>query len=264
MAVLDLTTGRLVRRIKLAGAAGVAIDRRGRAWVVGDDAAQGQAPGRSSRLVRDRRRPAARIAGSVKLGTDGGGGVGVSPDGDRGDRRRRARSSQASIARPRSSTSATRRVIARPPTGGGPGRAACRPTASRLYVSDAAARRRVSSCPRLSAKRLRTVRLAGKPGALVVQPGLALLTGTEGDDTLNGTRGADRLVGLGGNDLLRGMRGDDLLEGGPGNDTLVGLERQRRARRRRRRRHRLRLDRQRHASRRARATTPPTAGSATT
>ena len=62
------------------------------------------------------------VTGSVELGTDGGGGVGVSPDGTqaivapgaklRGIHRKAA---LVDLAR--------RRVIARPPTGGGPGRA---------------------------------------------------------------------------------------------------------------------------------------------
>ena len=156
-----------------------------------------------------------------------------------------------------------RRVIARPPTGGGPGRAAWSPDGTRLYVSDAA-RRTLSILSAASAARLRTVTIAGTPGALVVQPGLALLIGTEGPDTLNGTRGADRLRGLGGDDLLRGMRGDDVLEGGPGNDTLSassgndlldGGDGNDIA---------LRLDRQRHDRPWAPATTPPTAASATT
>ena len=115
-----------------------------------------------------------------------------------------------------------RRVLARPPTGGGPGRAAWSPDGVRVYVSDAGRRTRSRSSPPSPARACAPCRSRARPGALVVQPGLALLTGTEGPDTLNGTRGDDRLLGLGGDDLLRGLRGDDTLEGGAGNDTLLG------------------------------------------
>ena len=187
---------------------------------LGDDAAQGQAAQPPRGSCGSSRRAAA-ISGSVELGTDGGGGVGVSPDGTQAIVAPGAKLRAASTARRRSSTSPGGACVARPPTGGGPGRAAWSPDGTRLYVSDAA-RRTLSILSAFSAERLRTRDARRPPGALVVQPGLALLDRHRGPDTLNGTRGADRLVGLGGDDLLRGMRGDDVLEGGPGNDTLSG------------------------------------------
>ena len=81
VAVLDLATGRVVRRLKLAGAAGVSIDAAGRAWVSATTPGKKKAKP-AARLVRVTLESGS-IAGTVKLGTDGGGGVGVSPDGSR-------------------------------------------------------------------------------------------------------------------------------------------------------------------------------------
>ncbi len=218
VAILDLTTGRLVRRIKLAGAAGVSLDANGRAWVSATTPRKGkQARGvaaRPDRAVQRRRSPprssSAPTAAAASASRPEGTKAIVAPGAKlRGGVHRKAALVDLD----------KRRVIARPPTGGGPGRATWSPDGTRLYVTDAA-RRTLSILSAASAARLRTVTIAGTPGALVVQPGLALLTGTEGPDTLNGTRGNDRLVGFGGDDLLRGMRGDDVLEGGAGNDTL--------------------------------------------
>ncbi|RMR74285.1 Calcium binding hemolysin protein [Pseudomonas savastanoi pv. fraxini] len=50
----------------------------------------------------------------------------------------------------------------------------------------------------------------------------ALLTGTEGDESISGYDSADNLLGLSGNDLLYGLQGDDTLKGGDGRDTLSG------------------------------------------
>src|SRR5258708_17069111 len=51
---------------------------------------------------------------------------------------------------------------------------------------------------------------------------MALLNGTEGNDTLIGTADADTINGLGGNDFLAGDSGDDSIVGGAGNDTIDG------------------------------------------
>jgi Ca2+-binding RTX toxin-like protein len=51
---------------------------------------------------------------------------------------------------------------------------------------------------------------------------MAVITGTNGDETLNGTAGDDTIRGLGGNDVLNGLDGNDRLEGGDGNDQLNG------------------------------------------
>ena len=78
VAIVDLTTGRLVRRIKLDGAAGVALDKHGRAWVSATTPRKGKRKA-ASRIVRIEPASGA-ISGSVALGTDGGGGLGISPD----------------------------------------------------------------------------------------------------------------------------------------------------------------------------------------
>ena len=183
----------------------------GRAWVSATTPRKGKRKA-ASRLVRIEPANGA-ISGSVALGTDGGGGLGISPDATQGDRGA-GRQAPGGVHRKAALVDLTGgRVIARPPTGGGPGQATYSPDATRLYVSDSA-RKTLSILSAASAKRLRTLHVARHAAGLVEQPGLALLIGTEGDDTINGTRGADRLIGLGGNDLLRGLRGDDLLEGG--------------------------------------------------
>ena len=51
---------------------------------------------------------------------------------------------------------------------------------------------------------------------------MAIITGTEGADTLSGGAGGDRLTGLNGNDWLAGLGGADTLLGGAGSDRLIG------------------------------------------
>jgi Ca2+-binding RTX toxin-like protein len=51
---------------------------------------------------------------------------------------------------------------------------------------------------------------------------MAIIFGTNDDDTLTGTSGNDIIIGLDGNDVLSGGNGNDLLLGGDGNDTLLG------------------------------------------
>ena len=106
------TTGRLVRRIKLAGAAGVGARRR--------TARRGS---RRRRRARASARPPSRIvriepanggiSGSVALGTDGGGGLGISPDATKAIVAPGAKLKRRATARPRSSTSPAARP--RPP-----------------------------------------------------------------------------------------------------------------------------------------------------
>ena len=73
VAILDLTTGRLVRRINLEGAAGVALDHHGRAWVSATTPRKGKRKA-ASRIVRIDP-TSGGFSGSVALGTDGGGGL---------------------------------------------------------------------------------------------------------------------------------------------------------------------------------------------
>ncbi len=99
--VLNLDTGRAVRRLTVRGAAGVSIVR-GQAWISATEPAKKKRKPRS-RLVRVNP-TSGGITGSVDLRTDGGGGVSVSPDGGRAIVAPGAKLA-ASTARPRSSTS---------------------------------------------------------------------------------------------------------------------------------------------------------------
>jgi Ca2+-binding RTX toxin-like protein len=49
---------------------------------------------------------------------------------------------------------------------------------------------------------------------------MAVITGTEGTDTLSGTAGDDTISGLGGDDILDGGAGNDTLDGGSGFDRV--------------------------------------------
>ena len=53
---------------------------------------------------------------------------------------------------------------------------------------------------------------------------MAIIKGTNGNDTRTGTSGNDTIYGYAGNDRLRGEGGNDKLYGGSGNDTLIGDE----------------------------------------
>jgi Ca2+-binding RTX toxin-like protein len=51
---------------------------------------------------------------------------------------------------------------------------------------------------------------------------MALINGTNGNDSLNGTNGDDTINGLAGNDSLFGLAGNDILDGGTGADRMEG------------------------------------------
>src|SRR5438477_6966048 len=51
---------------------------------------------------------------------------------------------------------------------------------------------------------------------------MAILSGTDGNDSIIGTADADTINGLGGSDFLAGNSGDDSIVGGTGNDTIYG------------------------------------------
>jgi Ca2+-binding RTX toxin-like protein len=51
---------------------------------------------------------------------------------------------------------------------------------------------------------------------------MAILIGTNGNDTLNGSAGNDTLIGGGGDDTLNGGDGNDILIGGAGDDRVTG------------------------------------------
>lgn len=51
--------------------------------------------------------------------------------------------------------------------------------------------------------------------------GSAVITGTNGDDTLIGNTAYNVINGLGGNDRINGCGGNDIISGGDGNDVLT-------------------------------------------
>jgi Ca2+-binding RTX toxin-like protein len=55
-----------------------------------------------------------------------------------------------------------------------------------------------------------------------IDPRVAQLIGSNGDDQLTGSAARDTLDGLAGDDVLDGGAGDDILHGDDGNDTLTG------------------------------------------
>ncbi len=59
-------------------------------------------------------------------------------------------------------------------------------------------------------------------GDCTCAPGMNVITGTSGNDTLVGTSGRDCILGLAGDDHLMGRQERDILCGGPGADTLEG------------------------------------------
>jgi DNA-binding beta-propeller fold protein YncE len=124
VAVVDLTTRRIAKRLKIQSPSGVAIDAAGRAWVsatVSPKRRKGskRRPMPAGRLVAVS--PSTGATGpSVNLGAlSGGGGVAIDPDG------RRAMVAAGGPLRGRERSAALvdlgrRRVAARPRTGRGP------------------------------------------------------------------------------------------------------------------------------------------------
>ncbi len=205
VALVDPRSRRLLRRVRVPGATGVAVSRSGHTYV----SARG-----SLRIVPRRARRPQR--GRIRLPRGAGGNLALSPGGSRlaVGARRGGRDGALVFLRSRH----VRRLSARP----GLGSPAWTPDAARLFVADAQ-RGTISVVSPRSRTLLATVRLRrAVPTGIVVQPGLALIRGTDEDDALVGTRFRDRIEGLGGDDLLRGGRQRDVLEGGPGNDSVSG------------------------------------------
>src|SRR6201999_2231454 len=91
------------------------------------------------------------------------------------------------------------RFAPRVATGTGPGHPAVAPDGVRLYTADEGAGT-ISVLSALSFRRLTIRKLpgGGHPRGLAVQPGVGLITGTEGPDRLTGTRLGDQINALGG------------------------------------------------------------------
>ena len=205
VAMVELGTNELRRLVKLKGALGVAIADGGVTYV--------SARGRLRVIPRGERRPRKR---AIKLPTGAGGGLTLSPGRSRLIVAAAPRGGAAALVELRSG------VVRRLVSGTGPGRAAWYPDASRILFADGGSAS-VSLISPFSRGRIGLVTLPGTtPSDLVVQPGIALISGTEGPDVLTGTRGADRIEGLGGDDKIGGGRDKDVLDGGAGNDQLSG------------------------------------------
>jgi Ca2+-binding RTX toxin-like protein len=205
VAEVALGTNRLLRLVRLKGATGVAVAGNGMTYVTAAGKLRVVAPGQ--RHVRKR---------PIKLPAGAGGALTLSPG--------RSRLIVGALPGGRSGALVDLRtgMVQRLVAGTGPGRGAWYPDASRILFSDGGAAT-VSLISPFSRGRIGLIQLPGTtPSALVVQPGLAVIMGTDGPDTLTGTRSADKIEGGGGDDIINGGRDRDLLDGGPGNDQLSG------------------------------------------
>jgi len=206
VAILALDEVRVLRTVRVPGAAGAVVDGGGRTWVTA---------GRFLRLIPAGRRKVSQ-RGRIALPPGVGGAIALSP--------RDARLAIGAVAGGASgaivnvTTGRVRRLV----TGRGPGTPSWSLDATRVYMADGAGAT-VSITSSARGQRVDVLALpGGTPFSVVEQPGLALLPGTEGPDTLTGTSGPDRMEGLGGDDYLRGARGRDVINGGPGDDRLSG------------------------------------------
>ncbi len=206
VAILAVDEARVARSAPVPGATGAVIDGRGRTWVTA---------GRLLRVIPAGRRKASK-RGRIALPVGVGGAVTLSPRDGRLAIGALPGATGGAIVNP-----ATRRV--RPlATGPGPGTPSWSLDATRVYMADGTGAS-VSIVGAASGRRLGLLALPGStPTSVAEQPGLALLDGTEGPDTLTATGGADRIEGRGGDDYLRGGRGRDIVNGGPGDDRLSG------------------------------------------
>ena len=205
VAMLSLRGGRLLRHVALQGAVGVAISDSGMTYVTAR---------RRLRLIAAGQRRARKRA--IALPAGAGGWLALSP----------GRSKLVVGAAPRGRAAALveleRLKVRRLVSGTGPGRAAWDPTASRIALADAGSGS-VSLVSPFTRGRVLLIPLPGTtPTDVVVQPGLALIMGSDLADRITGSRGDDEIRGLEGDDVLRGGRGRDVLEGGPGADQLSG------------------------------------------
>jgi Ca2+-binding RTX toxin-like protein len=205
VAMVDLGRKVLLRHVRLPGAMGVAIADNRVTYVTARGRLRAIAPGQH----RARKR-------AIRLPPGAGGWLTLSPGHSRIVVGAAAGGAAAALFDLASGT------VRRLGSGTGPGRGAWYPDASRILMADGGAAT-ISLVSPFSRGRVGRVALPGTaPADLVVQPGLALISGTDGPDRITGTRGADEIQGLGGDDLLRGGRDRDVLLGGLGADDLSG------------------------------------------
>lgn len=205
VAMVSLQRNVLLRLIRLRGATGVAIADDGVTYV--------SAAGRLRTIGRGQHRVRKH---AIKLPAGAGGALTLSPGRTRMIVAAAAGGTSAALVRLQGAS--VRRLV----SGAGPGRGAWYPDASRILLADSGSAT-VSLISPTSGARIGLIALAGTtPIDLVVQPGLALISGTDGPDRISGTSGPDRIEGLSGDDYLLGARGRDILNGGPGQDRLSG------------------------------------------
>jgi Ca2+-binding RTX toxin-like protein len=205
VAEVALGTNRLLRLVQLQGATGVAVAGNGMTYVTARGRLRVVAPGQH----HVRKHP-------IELPAGAGGALTLSPGRSRLIVGALPGAHAGALVDLR--TGRVQRLVA----GVGPGRGAWYPDASRILFADGGAAT-ISLISPFSRGRIGLVELPGTaPSDLVVQPGLAVITGTDGPDTLTGTRSADRIDGGAGDDVINGGRDRDVLDGGPGNDQLAG------------------------------------------
>src|SRR4051794_31869810 len=211
VAILSLQRFAIVKRVEVTNPGAVA-------FAPGQDDVWVSSPAaRGGRLVRFGPEGQFRARYGVGRGV-GGGGLTFSPTGSRavvGANRGEHVTVIFDVAR--------KRPLARVRTGDGPGFPSWSQDRTRIYIGDRADGT-VSVLSGLSFKRLTVQRLGARtrPASVAVQPGVANVVGTLGNDVIKGTRGLDRIDGLAGDDQLAGSRSNDTLLGGPGNDLLTG------------------------------------------
>jgi Ca2+-binding RTX toxin-like protein len=205
VAMVSTGAHRLLRRVKVKGAAGVAFDASARAWV--------SARGRLYAIRPGKRTPDKH---PLRVGRGVSGAVAASPEGTTlavGAARGAATAALVDVSA---------RHVRRFRSGRGPGAPGWSPDAVRVYLADAGGAT-LSLVSPFAHRRLGSVALPGTtPLAVAVQPGLARVQGSDAPDAITGTRLRDLLAGLGGDDTLRGGRENDILLGGDGNDLLGG------------------------------------------
>ena len=181
VAIVEPVRRRLLRRVRVPGAVGVAIADGGRTLVSARGRLRIISPG--ARRVRSR---------AIRLPRGAGGHLAGSPGRTRLAVGARAGGSAGALVLLGSGR--VRRLAAGP----GLGTPAWLTDSSRILFANRSAST-LSLVSPYSRKRLDVVRLPGSaPAGIVVQPGRALLRGGERDDTLAGTRGPDRIEGLAG------------------------------------------------------------------